>query len=431
MQQPADGGTDTLGATSDEDDFVLHGVKIQKAECCKAYNLPYGAQVLSMNRLPPLLAAQQAHATRVLAAVRAAIADNGGWLDFCRYMELVLYAPGLGYYSAGAAKFGAAGDFVTAPEISLLFARALARQVAHVLREAGGEVLELGAGTGRLAATLLLELQKLGALPDRYRILEISAHLREVQRLSVEKMLPEALKERVEWLDALPDTLTGFVLGNELLDALPVHLVAWHEDGPHECGIVWQDHALAWQERPLGAGALREAAQRLDLPTGYQSEISLAVPALVASLAQRLSRGMLLFIDYGFPRREYYHPQRVTGTLMSHYRQYAHADPLLYPGLQDITAHVDFTMVAEAGTRCGLELLGYVTQAQFLINCGLTDLLAEVAARDAAAYLPLVAQAQKLLSPAEMGELFKVIALGRGLAAPQPGFCAGDRRHVL
>ncbi len=384
-----------------------------------------------MTLLPPLSSAQQVHAAQVLAAVRTAIADNGGWLDFARYMERALYAPGLGYYSAGTAKFGAAGDFVTAPELSPLFARALARPAAAVLRETAGDVLELGAGTGKLAAQLLLELKRLDVLPRRYRILEVSAHLREVQRETVDKMLPAELARRVEWLDALPDALEGLVFGNELLDALPVHLLAWRADGIHERGIVWRDHALAWQERPLSEGALRQAARHLDLPAGYRSEISLAVPALVASLAERLSSGLLLFVDYGFPRREYYHPQRVAGTLMCHYRQLAHDDPLLHPGLQDITAHVDFTAVAEAGVGCGLRLMGYASQAQFLVDCGITDLLAEVSARDAAAYLPLAAQAQKLLSPAEMGELFKAIALGRGLEVPLPGFRQGDRRHVL
>lgn len=384
-----------------------------------------------MDRLPQPDAAPLALSARLTAMLRDEIAAAGGWISFARYMERALYAPGLGYYSAGAAKFGAAGDFVTAPEISPLFARTLARQAAAVLRETAGDVLELGAGSGRLAAVLLPELQRLDALPHRYRILEVSAHLREVQRETLEKNLPQALLQGVEWLEALPEALDGLVFGNEVLDALPVHLVVWRADGRYERGVAWSEDGPCWLERPLEAGVLHEAARRIVVPVDYLSEISLAVPALVASLAERLGHGMLLFIDYGFSRREYYHPQRRTGTLMCHYRQLAHDDPLLYPGLQDITAHVDFTAVAEAGVGHGLALLGYATQAQFLINCGITDLLAQVSPRDAATYLPLAAQAQKLLSPAEMGELFKVIALGRGLHAPPLGFRQGDRRHVL
>jgi len=384
-----------------------------------------------MDRLPQPAAEQLAHSARLAAALQDAIAAAGGWISFARYMELALYAPGLGYYSAGSTKFGSGGDFVTAPEISPLFAKSLARQVADVLRQTGGALLELGAGSGRLAAELLPELQRLDALPQAYHILEVSAHLRGVQRATLAAALPEALLDRVAWLDALPAAHTGVVLGNEVLDALPVHVLAWREDGVRERGVALRDGGFVWQERPLASGPLLDAAAALRLPAGYVSEICLAAPALVASLADRLQYGMLLFIDYGFPRREYYHAQRSTGTLMCHYRQRAHGDPFLHPGLQDITAHVDFTAVAEAGVAHGLQLLGYAGQAQFLINCGITELLAQVSPADAAAYLPLAAQAQKLLSPAEMGELFKVIALGRGLMPPLRGFFRGDRRHVL
>lgn len=385
---------------------------------------------LTLPALPSPSDEQLAHSACLIQTIRDEIAAQGGWISFARYMELALYAPGLGYYSAGSKKFGAGGDFVTAPEISPLFARTLARQAAQVLRATDGDMLELGAGTGRLAAQMLLELQRLDTLPASYRILEVSAHLREVQGETLNRLLPAELLQRVEWLQALPDTLIGFVFGNEVLDALPVHVLAWHTGGVQERGVTWDGQRFVWQERPLPDGVLRQAVATLDLPVGYVSEICPAAMALVASLAAALQQGVLMFVDYGFPRREYYHPQRATGTLMCHYRQHAHDDPFVYPGLQDITAHVDFTAVAEAGVAHGMHVLGYASQAQFLINCGITDLLAEVSPADMAAYLPLATQAQKLLSPAEMGELFKVIALGRGMQ-PLLGYARGDKCHTL
>jgi SAM-dependent MidA family methyltransferase len=381
--------------------------------------------------LPIPTTEQLEHSARLIQVIHAELVARGGWISFARYMELVLYAPGLGYYSAGAKKFGAAGDFVTAAEISPLFARTLARQVAQVLAATGGDVLELGAGTGRLAVQLLLEFQQLGTPPRRYLILEVSAHLRAVQQETMAALLPADLVSRVEWLDELPDAFVGLVLGNEVLDALPVHVVAWREHGIFERGVTLNDNRLIWQERVLADSELLEKAQQLALPPGYISEISPVASALIASLAGMLQLGALLFVDYGFPRREYYHLQRANGTLMCHYRQHAHDDPLFQPGLQDITAHVDFTAVAEAGKSHGVELIGYTTQAQFLINCGITDLLSAVSPADMAAYLPLASQAQKLLSPSEMGELFKVIAFGKSLEIAPLGFMQGDKRHVL
>jgi SAM-dependent MidA family methyltransferase len=383
-----------------------------------------------MNTLPPPTPEQLAHSAAVAAAIRAEITAQGGWIPFSRYMELALYAPGLGYYSGGMQKFGAGGDFVTAPEISPLFGQTLARQVAQVLRLSGGDVLELGAGTGKLAVQMLAELQRLDALPQRYRILEVSAHLRGVQQETVQRELPPELAERVEWLDALPGRFAGCIVGNEVLDALPVQLLAQHEEGLCERGVAVEDEGFVWRERPADK-ALTELLQAGPLPCGMVTEVCPALPALVASLAETLQQGAMLFIDYGFPRREYYHPQRMGGTLMCHYRHYAHDDPLLFPGLQDITAHVDFTAVAEAAVAHGLQVLGYTTQAQFLINAGITEVLSRISPADATAYLPRAAEAQKLLSPAEMGELFKVIALGKGVAEPLGGFARGDKRHTL
>jgi len=351
-------------------------------------------------------------------------------MDFTRYMELCLYAPGLGYYTGGSTKFGGAGDFVTAPEISSLFGRTLARQAAQVLRATGGDVLELGAGSGRLACDLLVGLKEEGMLPGRYLILEVSAALRERQRDRV-RQLSGALASRVSWLESLPQGYHGLILGNEVLDALPPHLIVWREDGVFERGVTIAGDALAWQDRLVPDGPLLRAALRLTVPVPYASEISLAVPALMRTLASVLQSGVVLFVDYGFGSAEYYHRERSHGTLMCHYRHHAHDDPFFAPGLQDITSHVDFTAAAQAGAEAGLELLGYTTQAQLLINLGITELLARTPADDAAAYLPRVAEVQKLLSPAEMGELYKAMALGRGIARPLAGFRDGDKSRLL
>jgi SAM-dependent MidA family methyltransferase len=382
----------------------------------------------------PSLPAPTAEARAHSAALVQLIANEigaGGWMSFARYMELALYQPGLGYYAGGSTKFGGAGDFVTAPEISSLFSQTLARQVAQILDQAGEQIVELGAGSGRMAHDLLLTLAELGALPFSYAIVELSAELRQRQQQKLDT-LPQALRSRVQWLDALPERIAGLVLANEVLDALPVHLVAWYDKSIMERGVTWDaQQQLGWADRELAPGALLDRALPLSPPTPYVSEISLAVPALVATLARTLERGALVFIDYGFGAREYYHPQRNRGTLMCHYRHRAHDDPFFLPGLQDITSHVDFTSVALAGIDCGLKLLGYTTQAHFLVNAGITDVLARTSPDNSAEYLPLAAQAQKLLSPAEMGELFKVIALARGLDVPLTGFHAGDLSGLL
>lgn len=362
--------------------------------------------------------------------VVAEIAQSGGWIGFDRYMALALYAPGLGYYAGGAAKFGGAGDFVTAPEVSPLFGHTVSRQLAEILEVTGGDVLELGAGTGRLAADLLQALADLGRLPKRYLILEVSGELvaRQQQRL---QHLDPALASRVVWIDRVPDSFRGVMVANEVLDALPTHLIVWREDGVLERGVSRTRHGFVWEDRAIANPVLLAEAQRLRPPPPYLSEIGLLAPALVRTLAGALDHGVLLAIDYGFGEREYYHPQRDRGTLMCHYRHRAHDDPFFLPGLQDITSHVDFTAVTCSAAQSGLDPLGYATQAQFLINLGITDLMARTPADQTAAYLPLAAQAQKLLSPAEMGELFKVIAFGRGLQLPLAGFRSGDKSRLL
>ena len=382
-----------------------------------------------LSALPAPAAAAAAHSARLSRLIADEIAAAGGWISFARYMELALHAPGLGYYSAGARKFGIAGDFVTAPEIGSLFGRTLARQAAQILHEGITSVVELGAGSGRLARDLLAQLAMLECLPQRYLILETSADLRECQRSLLQREMPH-LAARIAWLDALPASLDALVIGNEVLDAMPVHVVRTRADGIDELGVKVNGGDFEWSAKPA-SGALLTAATGLKLAPHYVTEIHLAAHAFARSLAASLNRGAVLLIDYGFPAREYYHSQRTRGTLMCHYRHHAHADPLCLTGLQDITAHVDFSALAHAGTAAGLELLGYTNQAQFLINCGITDVLAATPAHHTPTYLPLAAQAHKLVSAAEMGELFKVIALGKNLRVPLLGFARGDKSHTL
>ncbi|HEY6240135.1 MAG TPA: SAM-dependent methyltransferase [Burkholderiales bacterium] len=371
----------------------------------------------------------RAHSDRVAGHIRGEIAASGGWISFARYMELALYAPGLGYYSAGARKLGKAGDFVTAPEISPLFGQTLARQVRQVLDAGFDEVLEVGAGSGALAATLLEELERSGKVPRSYLILELSADLRERSRDTLAARVPHLL-EQVAWLNRLPPAFSGVVLGNEVLDAMPVHLVRVQGGKIEEGGVGIRNDRFDWSWR-LAAGESLEAARSLALPEGFRTEIQLAARGFVRSLAGILEKGVALFVDYGFPQKEYYHPQRKDGTLMCHYRHHAHADPFFLPGLQDITSHVDFSAIAEAAREGGLEAAGYTSQAQFLVNCGITDVMSRTPPEDAGAFLPLANQANRLMSPAEMGELFKVIALARGFPSPLTGFIEGDRRQSL
>ncbi len=374
-----------------------------------------------------------AHSQRVTEHIRAELEAHSGWIDFARYMHIALYAPGLGYYAAGATKFGAAGDFVTAPELSPLFGRTLALQIAPILRETGGNVLELGAGSGKLAVDGLLELERQGALPVSYAILEVSAELKARQRLTISTHAPH-LAERVTWLSALPEDFTGVILANEVLDALPVHCVEWQHKKIHERGVAWDGTRFVWQSRELNVGPLWQTAQTLPIINEsnhpYTSEINLNAPALIHALAARLTCGAMIFIDYGFPQREYYHPQRHMGTLRAHYRHHALDDPFFLPGLCDITAHVNFSAIAEAATECGLKLVGYTSQARFLLNAGITELLSQTDPNDPAAYLPEANAVQRLISPAEMGELFKVMAFTQNFDLPWSGF-GDDRGHVL
>ena len=384
--------------------------------------------------LPDNDAAQ--HSAQLCAAIQADIHAQGGWISFARYMELALYAPGLGYYTAGAQKLGEAGDFITAPELSSLFGRTLAGQVAQIMLVSSAAVLELGAGSGKLAADILGELENIGCLPERYLILEVSADLRARQLSLLQQRLPHLLS-LVDWLDTLPENFSGAILANEVLDALPVHLLHWQAGGICQIGVEWRDEGFTRTERAITDPALLQAAEKVRphaacAPSDdYVSEVCLAAQGLIHSLAGCLTQGAMLLIDYGFGAREYYHPQRSTGTLMCHYRHRAHEDAFFLPGLQDITAHVNFTDIAEVAIDDGLELSGYTNQAFFLINSGIADFLNETSPDNLREYLPLSAQLQKLTSPAEMGELFKVIVLGKNLAATLSGFARGDLTRLL
>ncbi|HET7569567.1 MAG TPA: SAM-dependent methyltransferase [Gammaproteobacteria bacterium] len=387
----------------------------------------------SVSDLPLPGADARVHSDRLRAHILDAIDAAGGAITFERYMELALYAPGLGYYSAGTHKFGEAGDFITAPEVSPLFSRVVARQCAEILAASDGDtILELGAGSGALAAAALAELAQHDALPAHYWILETSADLRARQRTRLQRALTADVLARVEWLDSLPAApFRGVIVGNEVLDALPVARFMATAQGLREQGVGREGDALVWRDLPA-RDALRAAVARIEdergepFVAGYVSEINLNLPAFIRGLADGVERGALLFIDYGLPRAAFYLAERAAGTLMCHYRHRAHGDPFFYPGLQDITAHVDFTAVAEAGVAAGLELDGYTTQAFFLLGGGLETMLAASDAADTRAHLELTREVQTLTSPADMGERFKAILLGRGLGTQPSGFALRD-----
>ena len=365
----------------------------------------------------------------LLSHIFSTIKANQGHISFAQYMELALYAPGLGYYSNGSQKFGESGDFVTAPEISPLFSKCLATQCQEILQNIpNGNILEIGAGSGQMAADILTTLAKHNSLPNHYFILELSADLKARQQEKILKLCPE-LMHRVIWLNKLPEPgFKGIVLGNELLDAMPVHRFQIVEESIQEIQVVEKDNALKCELFTTEMPELLELYQTEDLPLGYHSEINLNIKPWVSSIADILETGVILLIDYGFPKAEYYHPDRNSGTLMCHYRHYAHHDPFLYPGLQDITAHVDFTAVAEAAHNAGFDVLGYCSQAAFLLSL---DLMQWVNVSSEQLRFAQNQAINVLTSPAEMGELFKVIALGKAYDFSLKGFHLNDRRYAL
>jgi SAM-dependent MidA family methyltransferase len=379
-------------------------------------------------------------ALRASAALQQLIINDihahQGWIPFSRYMELALYAPDLGYYSGGATKLGKDGDFTTAPEMSPLFGATLAKLASHLFQQIPAEVMEFGAGTGKLARDFLSECQLSGIRIDRYFIVELSGELRARQE--------ELLKDypQVVWLQKMPVSFSGLVLGNEVLDAMPVDLVIKTADGWREVGVAVVDEAttarFVFREHPCDIAKIGQIADADGLPAAYLTEVHAIATGFMHSLSKMLvagrtasgKGGAAILIDYGFPAAEYYHFQRSQGSLMCHYRHHAHPDPFYFPGLQDITAHVDFTAMARAALEQGLELLTYCSQASFLIESGIADLLARTSAEQALHYLPQANALQKLVSPAEMGELFKVLVIGAGVELPE-NLLRHDRSHRL
>jgi len=369
---------------------------------------------------------QQSH--RLLQQICTAAGDSG--IPFSEFMRQALYAPELGYYSSGRQKFGTGGDFVTAPELGAVFATCVANQVAEVLTQLkGGDVLEAGAGQGRLAIDMLRRLDAQDALPRCYLILELSAQLQARQQHNIREALPH-LVDRVQWISALPEEFVGVVVANELLDALPVEQFEIGDNGIESLHVCCRDASLEYCRRPAGQNIL-ERLQDLDLPSGYRSEINFQAEAWIRSAADAITKGVMLFIDYGFSRAEYYHAERRQGTLMCHYRHHNHDHALSLVGLQDITAHVDFTAMAEAAFDAGMDVLGYTSQAAFLMGNGLSDIVQSSDPADSRTHLALTTEIKKLTHPTEMGELFKVVAFGKGYEQPLAGFSLQDRTHRL
>ena len=376
------------------------------------------------------------HSQQLIQAIADEIEQHNGRITFEHYMRMALTEPGLGYYVSGNQKFGESGDFVTAPEISSLFSRCLAHQCAQILSrwpdQGDQQILEFGAGSGVMAADILLELEQLQMLPARYFILELSAELKQRQQQTLQQRAPH-LSSCVQWLDTLPESgFCGVVLANEVLDAMPVHRFFKTVEQLGEYYVAWENNQFVWQQGDFSTALIAERVKQVcsALPGEYTSEINMAADAWIATIAERLAQGVVLIIDYGFPQHEYYHPQRNQGTLMCHYRHRSHDNPFLYPGLQDITAHVDFTAVAQAADDAGMQVAGYTSQAFFLIANGLENFLQDVDV-NSPDYMRLTQQVKTLTMPGEMGELFKVMALSKTYEGLLQGFQLQDLRSKL
>ncbi|WP_107928472.1 class I SAM-dependent methyltransferase [Neisseria animaloris] len=375
---------------------------------------------------PSATAAASSQALQNLIAEE--IRQNGNFIPFSRFMELALYAPHYGYYTGGAHKIGAAGDFITAPTLSPLFGQTLARQLTSLLPQTAGNIYEFGAGTGELAATLL---QQLSDGLNNYYIIEISNELAERQKQHILKKAPHAVEKAIH-LTELPKQLDGIIIGNEVLDAMPCEIVKREHGSFWQMGVSLENQSFIQTARPLvQEELLKAAAEYFPAPEPYTSELHPTQHAFIRTLAEKLVRGAMIFIDYGFDADQYYHPQRHMGTFIGHYRHHTVHDPFFHIGLTDLTAHVNFTDIALAGTDGGLDLIGYTAQAHFLLNLGITEMLAQTAAPDSAEYIRETAAVNKLLGQHEMGELFKVIAFGRNIDVDWQGFMFGDICHKL
>lgn len=381
----------------------------------------------------------QQHSEKLITLIKNEIEINDGAIFFQRYMELTLYTPGLGYYAAGSTKFGEEGDFITAPEISPLFSQALANAILPALKlklDQEQIILEVGAGRGRMAADILAFLKQQNKLPTEYWILELSADLRERQRTTIEKIVPDLI-DRVKWLDALPENFSGVVLANELLDAMPVQLFQKNENDINEVNVAWQNDKFVFQLKSSFDERLMKRVNDIEtelnskFSSGYVSEINFTAEDWIKSIAEHLKQGIIILVDYGFPRHEYYHEQRNQGTLMCHYRHRTHPDVFVYPGLQDITAHVDFTAMADAALNAGLQVMGYANQVSFLMGAGLTELAVISEDNNLTEQMDVASQIKKLTLPHEMGELFKVIGFSKNCDVDLPAFKFRDLRDSL
>ena len=377
-----------------------------------------------MNTLPPLDEQAANDCAALCAEITDKIKQNNGFLPFVDYMNWALYAPKYGYYSGRAEKIGQYGDFVTAPQLTDLFGKCIARQVLQILPQTAGNIYEFGAGTGKLAVDIL------NTLPENawqnYYIIELSADLRMRQKDYIQHNAPQNA-HKIKQLDRLPENFDGVILGNEVLDAMPCEVVEKRKDGIYRMGVKNTPQGFDWQGKLATGFLLEQAIFRLpESVFPYRTEINLQAEAFVRTVSERLTRGGMLWIDYGFDRREYYHPQRNTGTLMGHYRHHTVDNPFVFTGQMDLTAHIDFTAIADAATEQGLDFIGYTTQAAFLMACGITDFLAALGDTAGEKYIKTVAAVQKLLNPHEMGELFKCIAFGKNINPDWLGFSGLD-----
>lgn len=400
-----------------------------------SYNQQLYQSARETKELPVPEEVAQHHSEKLIALIKSEIEKNDGAISFQRYMGLALYAPGLGYYAAGSAKLGEEGDFITAPEISALFSQALANAILPAF-EKDQIIFEVGAGRGRMAADILVYLKQKNKLPKEYWILELSADLRERQKQTITEIIPDFV-ENVKWLDELPNAFSGVVLANELLDAMPVQLFQKTEKDINEVEVIWHDNKFSFQlkssfdQRLVHRVKDIETELEKEFDAGYVSEINFAAEDWIKSIAASLQQGIIILIDYGFPRHEYYHEQRTQGTLMCHYRHRTHPDVFVYPGLQDITAHVDFTAMADAALDANMQVMGYTNQASFLMGAGLLELSALNEEGNIEQQMEMASQVKKLTLPHEMGELFKVIGFSKNCDVALPAFEFRDLREYL
>lgn len=376
----------------------------------------------------------QQHSDELVSLIKNHIVNSGGKIDFADYMNLCLYTPGLGYYSAGSHKLGQHGDFTTAPEISSLFSRTLAKHIHDVFKRISTPtILEFGAGSGKMAIDILVQLELDAALPEQYFIVEASADFRQRQEELLSQSIPHLIN-RIVWLDQIPDSFTGVILANEVCDAMPVHCLHFKNKHIFQRYVGLKNNDFVWCDEAIANDDLAERAnniQSLNVGTNYITEVNLIAEAWIASLAERLIQGALFIIDYGYPQTDYYHPQRNTGTMMCYYQHTGHDNPFILQGLQDITAHVDFTALAQAAFDNGLDVAGFQAQADFLIAGDITQLVAESGKEEGAESIQLTHQLKQLTLPSAMGETFKVLTLTKNLSELLPRVQLADRRYSL